>query len=144
MIRKARLEDWEQIHPFLKRDQPMDSLDAAFERFQKRLHSTTHCILVAETENKIVGIAMVHQYEEYLLSGRKQFRFSTLEVLPEYRKQGLGKALFEAVVNWAKENKATWLEWYASPSAVGFYKKLGYEGETCPQPENPFYEIEFS
>jgi GNAT superfamily N-acetyltransferase len=130
--------------PFLKGDQPIDSLETAFERFKMRLNSPAHCLFVAELEQKIVGLAMAHQYEEYLLSGRKQFRFSTLVVLPEYRKQGTGKALFEAIKNWAKASGAKWLEWYASPSAVGFYDKLGYQGETCPQPENPFYEIEFS
>ncbi len=144
MIRPATPQDWNQIHPFLKSDQPINSLEAAFERYKNRLNSKTHCIFVAELEQKIVGLAMVHQYEEYLLSGRKQFRFSTLVVLPEYRKQGIGKALFKVVKTWAKENGAKWLEWYASPSAVGFYNKLGYEGEICPQPENPFYEIEFS
>jgi ribosomal protein S18 acetylase RimI-like enzyme len=54
------------------------------------------------------------------------------------------KKRLEAVKIWSKENGAKWLEWYASPSAIGFYEKLGYKGEPCPQPENPSYEIEFS
>ena len=43
-----------------------------------------HCLLVAETGNKIVGIAMAHEWEEYLMSDRQQIRFSTLHVLESF------------------------------------------------------------
>ncbi|MGL6343805.1 MAG: GNAT family N-acetyltransferase [Waterburya sp.] len=63
-------------------------------------------------------------------------------LLESFRKQGIGKALFLNICNWAKITGATWLEWYASPSAIDFYKKLGYKGTLNPNPDHRYYEIE--
>lgn len=120
---------------------PLDSLEAAFRRYKYKITSPLHCVLVAETDNKIVGIAMAHEWEEYLMSGRKQIRFSTLHVLESFRRQGIGKALFLHICDWAKSIGATWLEWYASSNAVDFYKSLGYEGTL--NSTHLYYEIEF-
>ena len=143
-VRPALETDWEQVHPLLiDRDTPLDSLEAAFARYRRKLASPLQCVLVAEIEVRIVGVAMAHEWDEYVMSGRKQIRFSTLYVLEAFRKQGIGKALFEGIRAWAENNGATWLEWYASPSAVGFYRRLGYEGTFDPDPQHPFYELEF-
>ena len=143
-IRPALETDWEQVYPFLlERDKPLDSLEAAFVRYRRKLASPSQCVLVAETEAKIVGLAMAHVWDEYVMSGRKQVRFSTLYVLEDFRKQGVGKALFEGIRAWSENIGATWLEWYASSSAVGFYERLGYEGTLDPDPQHPFYELEF-
>jgi len=70
-------------------------------------------------------------------------RFSTLNVAPSYRQQGVGKALFRTICNWAKEHKATWLEWYASANAVPFYERLGHKGVENSAPKSLFFEIAF-
>ena len=143
-VRPALETDWEQVYPFLlERDKPLDSLEAAFARYQRKIASPLQCVLVAEGETQIVGVAMAHEWDEYVMSGRKQVRFSTLYVLEPFRRQGVGKALFEGIRAWARSVGATWLEWYASSSAVGFYKRLGYEGTSNPDLQHPFYEIEF-
>ena len=144
-IRPAIETDWEQFYPFLlESDKPLDSQIAAFTRYKRRIVSPLHCVLVAETEAQIVGIAMAHEWDEYLMSGRKQIRFSTLYVLESFRGQGIGRALFQHILDWSESIGATWLEWYASPSAIGFYKSLGYEGKLNPNPTYPYYEIEFN
>ncbi|MGL5943051.1 MAG: GNAT family N-acetyltransferase [Waterburya sp.] len=143
MIRPAIEQDWEQFYLFLlESDKPLDSLTPAFKRYKYKIASPLHCVLVAEIDNQIVGIAMAHEWDEYLISGRKQIRFSTLHVLESFRRQGIGKALFVNICNWAEIIGATWLEWYASPSAIDFYKKLGYTGTLNPNPNYPYYEIE--
>ena len=58
-------------------------------------------------------------------------------MLPEERRRGVGKALLEGIIAWAKSRDARWLEWYASPSAVPFYSRLGYQGILDPTPDNP-------
>lgn len=143
-VRPALETDWEQVYPFLlERDKPLDSLEAAFARYQRKLASPWQCVLVAETEAQIVGLAMAHVWDEYVMSGRKQVRFSTLYIVEDCRKQGVGKALFEDIKAWSESNGATWLEGYASSSAVEFYERLGYRGTSNPDPEHPFYEIIF-
>ncbi|GGK28778.1 hypothetical protein GCM10008955_23120 [Deinococcus malanensis] len=142
-IRPALPSDWSVLHPFLETDRPLDSMEAAHARFLRRPNSELHCVLVAVKNGTLVGVAMAHEWDEYLMSGRKQIRCSTLQVLPEWRRQGIGHALFQGVVGWAETGGATWLEWYASPAAVPFYERLGYKGVSCPQPEYPFFEITF-
>ena len=123
-IRAARESDWEQFYPFCHQGKPLDSLEMAFKRFQKKLE--TEGVFVAELEGEIVGISMAHTWHEYLMSGRKQIRFSMLEVKLEYRNKGVGKALFEHTRDWADSIGATWFEWYSSPSAVTFYEHVGF------------------
>lgn len=143
-VRPALETDWQQVYPLLiERDKPLDSLEAAFRRYQDKVASPLHCVLVAEIETRVVGIAMAHHWDEYIISGRKQVRFSTLYVLEPFRRQGVGKALFQSILAWAEATGATWLGWYASPSATDFYRRLGYEGTLNPDPQHPFYEIEF-
>ncbi len=113
-------------------------------RFQNRLESPLHGVFVAELNSEIVGIAMAHEWDHYLMSGRKQIRFSSLCVKSEHQKKGIGKALFETTRDWAKSVGATWFEWYASRSAIGFYERLGFIGDAQPDPEHPYYEIDFS
>ena len=117
-IRAARESDWEEFYPFLAHDKPIDSLEMAFKRFQKKLE--VEGVFVAELEGRIVGVSMAHSWHEYLMSGRKQIRFSTLEVSPEYRKRGIGKALFEFTRDWAESIGATWFEWYSSKARLVF------------------------
>ena len=77
------------------------------------------------------------------MSGRKQIRFSMLEVKLEYRNKSVGKALFEHTRDWADSIGATWFEWYSSQNAIGFYERLGFQGDANPDPENPYFEIKF-
>jgi GNAT superfamily N-acetyltransferase len=132
------------FYPFLIRlDRPLDSLEAAQERFTRKINSQLHRVLVAELEGRIVGIAMAHEWDEYLMSGRKQIRFGTLYVLPAFQKRGIGTALFVAARDWAERIGARWFEWYASQSAVPFYERLGYTGSAQPDPDHPYFEIQF-
>lgn len=142
-VRPAQLGDWEQIYPLYGDVPGHDSLAAARERFGRKLASELECVLVAVQGQRVIGVALAHQWEEYLMTGERQIRFSTLKVLPEERRRGVGKALLEGIIAWAKSRDARWLEWYASPSAVPFYSRLGYQGILDPTPDNPYYEIDF-
>ena len=143
VIRGAQIEDWKMFHPFLEHDRPIDSLEAAFTRFSRQLESKAQGIFVAELENKIVGIAMAHVWDEYIMSGRKQVRFSSLYVHSDFQRLGIGRALFEHTKNWAQSIGGTWFEWYASQGAVGFYERLGYTGSVDANPEHLYFETMF-
>ena len=143
MIRRARESDWDAFRSFLEHDQPLDSLEAAFKCFQKKLESPLHVVLVAELNGEIVGIAKAHEWDEYLMSGIKQIRFSSLAVSELHRRQGIGRALFEATRDWAISQGATWFEWYASKKAVPFYESLGFKGQSHPDEDYPYFSIEY-
>ncbi len=53
-----------------------------------------------------------------------------LYVKPDYRKQGLGKKLIEAIIHKAKEENCKKIRWQVSgwnQNAIDFYKSLGAE-----------------
>ena len=140
-IRPAQPADWPQFHPHLPHDQPVDSLEAAQARFERLLENPKCAVFVAELEGRIVGVAMAHEWHEYLMSGLKQIRFSTLVVSPEHRHKGIGRALFEYTRDWAHGIGATWFEWYASRSAISFYERMGFVGQSHPDEDHPYFEI---
>jgi GNAT superfamily N-acetyltransferase len=81
----------------------------------------------------------------HLRAGFSTARLHDLFILPEYRRRGIGAALFNAIKEWAQQHEGTrYLEWQASQSALDFYQQLGYIGDPCPQPEYPFFEIDFT
>jgi GNAT superfamily N-acetyltransferase len=143
VIRRANVSDWDGFYPFLEFDRPINSLKAAFVRYQAKIGSDLHGVFVAELEGRVVGIAMAHVWDEFIMSGRKQIRFSSLFVHSDFLRLGIGKALFFATRDWAKSIGGTWFEWYASQSAIGFYERLGYSSTPQTDVEHPFYEIEF-
>lgn len=96
-------------------------------------------LLFCDKPNHFAGLAMIDD----TLSGLVLFNVTNhnvcvhvnpgiyienLYVLPEYRKQGIGKALFRYVVQKSLENNCSLIEWWVSRdnnTAAEFYKKLG-------------------
>lgn len=100
----------------------------------------------AEVEGNLVGYAAVQDYGPHWRTGdhHRIARFHDLQVAPGQRRQGAGRALVEAVVAWA-ERRVRHLEWQAHHErAAGFYERLGYRGQPCPQPDYPTFEITFN
>jgi ribosomal protein S18 acetylase RimI-like enzyme len=67
---------------------------------------------------------------------------------PAWRRQGLGRALTEAVASWAKDKRAKILEVQVTENnaaAVAFYSKLGFTdtGRREPLLSNPTLQIHF-
>tara|TARA_R100000789_G_scaffold76839_2_gene72219 strand:- start:3620 stop:4099 length:480 start_codon:yes stop_codon:yes gene_type:complete len=83
--------------------------------------------LLAEVENKSVGFALYFfNYSTFL--GRRGLYLEDLFVQPEFRKQGIGKALFKKVAEVAVERNCGRMEWsvldWNEPS-IEFYKSMG-------------------
>ena len=55
--------------------------------------------------------------------------FGRIVVLPEYRKQGLGRLVVAEAENWAKELGCQKAVLDSRDVAVGFYEKLGYTAD---------------
>jgi GNAT superfamily N-acetyltransferase len=80
---------------------------------------------VAETNNRILGIALY--YIKYSTWKGKCIFLEDIIVTEQFRKFGIGKKLFETVVQVAKEMKARRMEWQVlewNTPAILFYEKL--------------------
>jgi diamine N-acetyltransferase len=82
---------------------------------------------VAETEDKkIIGFASFF-FAYYSWSGKAVY-LDDLYVQSQYRKQGMGKKLLDAIIAHAKKEQCRKLRWQVSNwnyNAISFYKKLG-------------------
>jgi GNAT superfamily N-acetyltransferase len=84
-------------------------------------------VLLAENDSRVVGFALFfHNYSTFL--ARPGVWLEDLFVLPEYRGQGHGKALLQAVARIAVERGCGRLEWSVlnwNKPAIDFYHALG-------------------
>lgn len=112
-------------------------------RFGQVLESGEHVLLVAELSGEIVGYALAQGLGARLRSGEESVRLHDLMVASAARRGGVGRALFEGVKTWVQARGSRYLEWQSSSQGVGFYERLGLRGDPCPQPDYPFFEIDF-
>lgn len=80
---------------------------------------------VAEVERKIVGISLY--YVKYSTWKGKCIFLEDIIVTEQYRKQGVGKKLFDEVVKVSKELNVQRLEWQVlewNEPAIRFYEKI--------------------
>lgn len=73
-------------------------------------------------------------------------RVGGMWVDPAWRRQGIGRALLQAVFIWARQRNLKQLGLWApahSPAAVGLYHQAGFQetGRRRPLPSNPLLEI---
>jgi GNAT superfamily N-acetyltransferase len=83
--------------------------------------------ILAEFEGKAVGFALFfHNYSTFLT--KPGIYLEDIFVLPEYRRQGIGKALLSKVAQIAIERDCGRLEWSVldwNVSAQAFYRNMG-------------------
>jgi len=146
-IRPLEPRDFAQTLPMLLEMKHVhDEGEALEDRFTEFCSSELHGLLGAELEGVLVGYASMQDYGPHLRSGsyHRTVRLHDLFVLEPYRKRGVGKALLEGVQDWCRARPIRYLEWQAGSKAIGFYERLGYKGEPCPQPDFPYFEVDFS
>lgn len=142
VVREARADDLPLLWALIEARSDHDY--AAFAvRAEDKMRSGDHCIAVAVLGTEVVGYAWAQDYGPHLRDGERTARFHDLIVAEHARHRGIGRQLFELVRSWAERRGIRWLQWQSSPAAVGFYERLGLKGDPCPQPDHPFFEIEF-
>ena len=80
--------------------------------------------LIAETENKIVGMAIY--YTKYSTWKGKGIYLDDIVVTQTMRSKGIGKLLFDAVIKESKTSGANQLHWQVldwNEQAINFYRK---------------------
>lgn len=81
-------------------------------------------LFVAEKEDALVGMALY--YEKYSTWKGRSLYLEDIVVTEKQRGQGIGQALFEAVIGVAKERNSARMEWQVldwNKPAINFYKK---------------------
>jgi GNAT superfamily N-acetyltransferase len=84
--------------------------------------------IVAEEDGIPIGYTIVR------VDGETAF-MRDLFVEPDRFRTGIGEALFQAAVAFARENGALRLELYGDPNAIGFYERMGM-CQTGSEPSN--------
>jgi len=141
IVRPACEEDWDRLWPLLVDMGQVDAASNAVRRFGRAIRYDAEFLPVAVSEGELAGYAWAHQGPVHLRAGRSSVRLNDLFVTPACRRRGIGRRLFIAVLSWATERGADWLEWQASAAALPFYARLGYHGEPERDPEHPFFEV---
>ncbi len=100
-----------------------------------------HRLCVAEWDGTVVGYAWAQNHGPHLRTGESIIRIHDVFVQPDKRRNGIGRALFSDVRDWAAEQGAHYLQWQASQDALPFYGALGLAGDPCPDPGHPFFEV---
>lgn len=132
IIRKALKEDVAAMHRLVREL-------AAFEKAPEAVTNTVEDMLkdgfgqqpvyfafVAELQNEIVGMAI--SYIKYSTWKGKGVFLEDIVVTEKMRGRGIGKKLFDAVLNEAKKMKASTMHWQVldwNTGAISFYKKYG-------------------
>lgn len=130
MIRKAERKDVVAIHGLIQEladyEKAPDEVINTPSNLEKDLFDHTLCeAIVAENETgAVVGFALY--YTAYSTWKGPCLYLEDFYVQPDYRKSGYGSALFERVIEIAKERKVARMDWQVlewNQLAIDFYKR---------------------
>ena len=142
IIRKAEIEDFNKIHRLImqvhklhvkeRTDIYKDVDPMNFEEFKNELSNNNNIYLVAQLENKIVGICFSQISEisnNKIMKDRKILNIGDICVDEQYQRNGIGKKLYNQIVQIAKEKNIHNVElmvWAFNKNAIKFYENLNH------------------
>ena len=86
------------------------------------------CALVAEADEKVVGVALYYTSGVSAFAGKKVLSLDALYVKEDFRKNGVGREIFTRLRNIAKEEDCCKIEWKCQSwnvNAGNFFKIVG-------------------
>ena len=133
VIRAAKPEDCNQIFDLIKALAEYEKLSHLVSgnpaELREHLFGATRYaeVLLAERNGQVVGFALFfHNYSTFLT--KPGIYLEDIFVLPDYRQQGIGKALLSQVAQIAVERNCGRLEWSVldwNQPAIDFYLSMG-------------------
>ncbi|MEV5960367.1 GNAT family N-acetyltransferase [Kribbella sp. NPDC051952] len=142
-VRKLTMDDWAELWPLVKGfGTALDEPDT--RELYTGLVADPRWAAFGYDDNGLIGYAVIQDYGPHLRAGRHhQARLHDLYVHPDSRHTGASRALMTAVITWAS-TRVRHLEWQANAqTAAPFYEHLGHQGDPCPQPEYPTFQVHF-
>lgn len=141
IIRKAEISDFKGVHKLImqvhklhvneRNDIYKDVDPMNFDEFKTELSNSNNIYLIAEFKNEIVGICFSQIKEisnNKIMKDRKILHIENICVDENHQKKGIGKKLYEQIVQLAKEKNIDNIElmvWGFNENAINFYKNLG-------------------
>lgn len=132
-IRPATVNDIQDIFDLIKALAEYEKLShlvtGNVRDLEKHLFGDRPCVeaIVAEQNSKIVGFGLFfYNYSTFLT--KPGIYLEDLFVLPEYRRQGIGKAILTYLASLAVDKDMGRLEWSVldwNQNAIDFYEKIG-------------------
>ena len=115
------LDTYHVRHLVLRAGKPIESCH--FEGDE--LVSTHHfgCFI----EGQLIGVISLFEIGNANFAKQKSFQIRGMAVIDSHQKQGVGEALVHKAEDFCRTENATLIWFNARTSAVGFYKKMGYE-----------------
>lgn len=101
-----------------------------FERLNSILASGRNKIFVATIEGKVVGYVHVNDYDLIYFPHMKNIM--GIAVDQKYKRQGIGRALMNAVEEWARSTNAVGIRLVSGETRTGaheFYRHCGFSGD---------------
>ena len=124
MIEIKKISAFETIivrHPVLRAGKPIESCN--FEGDD--LPSTVHFGL--NLQNQLIAVISAFEVKNKLFTEENQHQIRGMAVLEEFQKSGFGEQLLNYCENQIRLKKGELIWFNARETAVGFYKKSGYE-----------------
>lgn len=126
MIRRSRLEDWQQIKPLIEDAYASEWERKLAEKLQNRKTFELPLALVEEMEGIIRGYTLLTPFYAYVNEVKlKALHLAILAVLPQFQNQGLGKALVLEAIEQAKAAGYDYLFLWGPPA---YFAPLGFVG----------------
>ena len=141
IIRKAKISDFQGIYNLImqvhklhvneRNDIYKDVDPMNFDEFKTELSNSNNIYLIAEFKNEIVGLCFSQIKEisnNKIMKDRKILHIENICVDEKHQKKGIGKKLYEQIVQLAKEKNIDNIElmmWGFNENAINFYKNLG-------------------
>ena len=134
----ARLigELWSQLvdyHLELDSNMPVAAEDGAYryaQRISHSMHDASSRVLVADSHGEIIGYVLgsvIGLLPEMFVAERTGF-LADIFIHPDWRGQGVGTALVEALEGWFRSRNVDYMEWYvasANMDGIAFWKARG-------------------
>jgi GNAT superfamily N-acetyltransferase len=127
-IRKAQKEDLPAIYALVKElalyEKSPESVTATIEDYYQDFEDNIFESIVAERDSEVIGMALY--YMTYSTWRGRMLYLEDFVVKESERKSGIGKLLFDEVIEIAKSKKAVLLKWQVldwNDPAIQFYKK---------------------
>jgi GNAT superfamily N-acetyltransferase len=127
-FRHATLADAEPIASLLTELGYASAAADVVDRVQRSLHSGTSWLLLAQSENDVIGL-IAAELVPYFPNGSTVCRVTALVVAARHRRLGLGEKLLARVIDFAREHACSGIELTSAHhrlEAHRFYERLGF------------------